>query len=629
MQAASFKIRAVQLDLARQMETLDFIRRFIHFIAANGYNTLVLYLEGRIRTASFPYPSQEEGYTPREMAQIVREAADAGIQVIPVISTLGHAHQFLMHPQLRHLSETREGFVGRFGAQTDDVFCPSQPQTYQFLEAYLSEIAGIFPSSFIHAGGDEAWDIARCDLCRARLASGQTQSDLFAAHLQEIHRIITGKLGRRVIIWDDMFEYYPEALQTIPRDIVMACWHYDPRVENTKSHFFNRAVADALATYDHLGFDYLICPADGTLANSETFTAYASRHKPVGGLVTTWEKGTSFMLQSMPLIAAVGRAWEAGATGDFTPFVRQAAADLFGLHDDLFLQAIQAICNSGLARGRRTRLDAYLTRRENNPDLARPALVDLLLTCLPEYRQKVKPESRDILEEILLSLRSEQITHHLEQLLPAFFVPDADHSALTARLQEIIPQVEQDGHDWVALWRRVRPGILPCKVETLYQSFLANLRQVPALAARSGALSVHFMLPDQYSAQRVKILIRYADAPAWEEIGQGIFKDVRHFDCFYSRLFPIAKDRTPAAVRVETCGFGGQGFTFLQAHNDKGRFIPAAITRVVGNVADPQNLLAHDWKWAFAGERDTAKPFYDDALANALHGFDVELRAAE
>lgn len=52
------------------METLDFIFEFIEFIANAGYNTLVLYLEGRIRTRSFPYPEEGEAYTLDEMELI-------------------------------------------------------------------------------------------------------------------------------------------------------------------------------------------------------------------------------------------------------------------------------------------------------------------------------------------------------------------------------------------------------------------------------------------------------------------------------------------------------------------------------------------------------------------------------
>ena len=54
-----FEIRAVQLDLARQLESMDFILNFIDFIAEKNYNTLFLYLEWRIRTRTFDIGKNE------------------------------------------------------------------------------------------------------------------------------------------------------------------------------------------------------------------------------------------------------------------------------------------------------------------------------------------------------------------------------------------------------------------------------------------------------------------------------------------------------------------------------------------------------------------------------------------
>ena len=74
-----FKIRAVQLDLARQMETTDFICRFIDFIAAQGYNTLFLYLEWRVRTRTFDIGS-EQGYSAAEMTAIIEYAGQLKLE---------------------------------------------------------------------------------------------------------------------------------------------------------------------------------------------------------------------------------------------------------------------------------------------------------------------------------------------------------------------------------------------------------------------------------------------------------------------------------------------------------------------------------------------------------------------
>jgi len=54
-----FKIKAIQLDLARHKEKVEYIRRYADDAAENGFNMITLYLEGRVRTKSFPFRRQE------------------------------------------------------------------------------------------------------------------------------------------------------------------------------------------------------------------------------------------------------------------------------------------------------------------------------------------------------------------------------------------------------------------------------------------------------------------------------------------------------------------------------------------------------------------------------------------
>jgi len=626
MKTFNFKIRAVQLDLARQMETIDFIKGFIDFIATNGYNTLSLYLEGRIKTLSFPFPGPEESYTQEKMRDLVSYAQRKGIEVIPVISALGHAELFLKHSSLESLAENREGFQGRFGSGLKHVFCPSQSGTYEFLDAYFSEICELFPSRYFHVGCDESWDIGCCEFCRDRLQKGETQSDIFAKHLLAIRSIVTEKLGKRMIVWDDMFEYYPEALDALPRDVILACWQYQADVDKTKGHFNNRLVADSLEHYEQLGFEYLICPADEyTIHNVESFTGYGAGHHPLGGWMTTWSKGRLFMLQSMPMIAYAGRLWASGVSGDYDRILKDVVTALFGIDDKVFYQAIKAVCSSGLYQERRTTLSAYLTKNETDSDFSRRRLADLLLAMLPGYIDKVKGSSREVVEEIMLSLSSEQISNDLHELLPKFFHCSADHTELTQKLESHITRIECVGRSRVKMWQRVRPGISPCVMEVVYADYLKNMREIPEIAANHGFLKVHFMLPDQYSAQRTRVSIKYAGEGAWEIVGEGVFKGNAPTECFYSRMFLIRPDEEPSTIKIETSLYGGQGFTYFEAVNRSGEFIPLSVHDVTGKVTDAENLLKHDWQWAFTGERNTTAAFLAPELAESVNSFEIEL----
>ena len=71
-------LRIVQLDLARKMETPEFVKGYIDRVAAVGYDTLQLYLEARVATPTFALPAGER-YTPEDMRGIVAHAASRGM----------------------------------------------------------------------------------------------------------------------------------------------------------------------------------------------------------------------------------------------------------------------------------------------------------------------------------------------------------------------------------------------------------------------------------------------------------------------------------------------------------------------------------------------------------------------
>ena len=301
-----WEFRAIQLDLARQMETMEYIRSFIDFASRYNYNKLFLYLEARIRTNYFPYPDPVQSYTPEQMQEIVAYASRHGIEVIPVISNLGHTEQFLQYPQLSDMAELRNNDEGKRGDSLNMV-CPSLEKTYSFFRDYYGEIARIFPSGYIHTGNDESWNLGCCRLCKKR-AEGKGLAAIFSRHLLDTYRIIK-ELGKKMMMWDDMFEVCPESLQILPKDVVLCCWLYDDVFDKPYSHFFNRKREDLLDKYDRLGLSYLFCPRGKTTANIISFSRYALKHHALGGLVTTWEYSATFLYQDFPNIAFAGKLW--------------------------------------------------------------------------------------------------------------------------------------------------------------------------------------------------------------------------------------------------------------------------------------------------------------------------------
>ena len=300
-----WRIRAAQLDLARQRETLETIERYIRFVKKWGYNTLLLYLEGVVRTKSFPYRPANQSYSIADMRKIVRRAEDAGIELVPCVSTLGHTEHFLTCKQLAYLGEQTT-------TPKPAMFCPSNDEVYEFLARYLGELAGIFPGKFFHIGCDESWALGSCPACRERLAKGEIVEDLVLKHILRVRSILK-KRGKRVWIWDDMFENATEAkIKELPRDIVMCAWHYSSDVLDYGSlpgHFNNLRRRDWLSFYEAEGFDAIVCPWANYFENALSLTEIAKQHRVLGGLQTVWELAGSFLPAVLPGVALAGALW--------------------------------------------------------------------------------------------------------------------------------------------------------------------------------------------------------------------------------------------------------------------------------------------------------------------------------
>jgi hexosaminidase len=191
-----FHYRGMHLDVGRHFFDVDFIKKYIDFIAYQKYNTFHWHLtedQGwRIQIKKYPrltsvgayrngtiighHPgtgnddTREGGfYTQDQIKDIVKYAKDRYITIIPEIEMPGHASAAIAaYPQLScfpnestEISSKTPWSGSREGKQVEqtwgvfpDVFCPSE-YTFKFLENVLDEVIKLFPSKYIHIGGDE------------------------------------------------------------------------------------------------------------------------------------------------------------------------------------------------------------------------------------------------------------------------------------------------------------------------------------------------------------------------------------------------------------------------------------------------------------------------------------------
>ncbi len=625
-----WKVRAVQMDLARQMETVDCIRKYADFAAGQGFNTLVLYLEGRVRTDSFPFRRKDESYTPDDMRRVVSHAGGLGMEVVPVVSSLGHSEQFLSCRELSHLAEERHGRT-RFGGKSPSTFCASLDETYDFLGRYLGELSEVFTGADFHLGCDEVWNFGYCELCSARRKK-QGLGAMFAEHCRRMEGICR-RLGKRMWIWDDMFEFFPEQLGKIPRSILMCLWNYNEIVdlEGTSAHFANKWRRDWLAEYERLGFDALICPWTSSPRNIATFTDYARRRKVLGGLMTQWELSTRFHDECMPLVAFAGRLWN-NASYDPELAWKQSLDSVFPGASGRLKDAVRAV--SEIPRRfpsspRRSAQQGILTEAEYaNLLLSRNAL-DLLM----EAGKPLKGLQGRILDDLEQTMRLHILQMRLRDLLPSIASPRrpaGDLPLLRKRLKDAVKELGDLIRLRAPLHRRIRPGMHPEDHGVKHlKSVLADLKKYSTMlsakpSASSWLAEIRLFLPDFYGAPKLKVEV-LADG-AWKTIGEGCYKPpLLSLDAYYTVCLPFASKKRPAAVRFEVTGYGGQGITFVELQSPAETLYPAKVAKSSGPVRDPGMVLRDDSRWAFLGNTDITAQIHSPELAEEKAVLEVTL----
>jgi len=617
-----YKIRAVQLDLARQMETLEFIKQFVDFIAEHHFNTLVLYLEARIKTDSFPFPSEKEAYTKDEIREIVAYCTRKGIDVIPVIATLGHAELFLQYEEMEKLAELRGGIKGLF-SKSRNMFCPSLPETYQFLEMYLSEVANLFPSEFFHVGCDESWDIGFCSLCKT--APGG-ENALFKQHLLKIHNIVKNKLGKRMMMWDDLFEIYQDILKEIPKDIVMCTWRYDLIDETPVGHFNNSLKEDPLELYDSLGFDSLFCPRANSIRNIETFTEYANSRKTLGGLATTWEKSTSFLYINFPTIAFAGHLWNGEEKADNDLF-NSVLKKVFNGCSDSYAAAYKTLHDVNTP-GIRSNLIEYLPKTLNHREFIQQELFHYLKLELKNRPENLTDLTSSICEDLHINLLIKELGLSLKSIVPQFYSPSFSENKpnYQNRLKKSIKLAKEIKVLRKEQWEKNRPNLPSPQLDRVWDSIINSLDKLLSQEKVPDMLNVDFFLPEAYSAQSAKISILYTDG-CIDAIAKQVFKPNDLSSAYFSRSFAIETNgKQPDSILVESCGFGGLGITYMNIKIKEKEYIPEKIILTAGIVEHPARLLTNDQQWCYLGEKDTSLALKTKSISEQVHKIKIKFR---
>ena len=220
-----FKWRGMLLDCCRHFMKKEFVMRYIDLLAYHKMNILHWHLteDQGWRIAIEKYPKLTEigawrknkngeyyggFYSKNDIKEIVNYAEERKITIVPEIEFPGHSVAAIA--SYPYLSCTGDSIaVGTEWGVYKDIYCAGNDSVFVFMENVLSEVLDLFPSKYIHIGGDEApkyrWE--HCNKCQKRI----TEENLHDVHglqsffIKRIEKYLTKK-GRKIIGWDEILE---------------------------------------------------------------------------------------------------------------------------------------------------------------------------------------------------------------------------------------------------------------------------------------------------------------------------------------------------------------------------------------------------------------------------------------
>ncbi|WP_298394378.1 family 20 glycosylhydrolase [Flavobacterium sp.] len=231
---SKYKWRGMHLDVSRHFFPKEFIKKYIDYVARYKMNVFHWHLTDdqgwRIEIKKYPkltevgawrkgsmighyreqkFDNKPYGgfYTQEEIKEIVAYATERHITVVPEIEMPGHALAALAsYPQYSCTGGPFE--VALKWGVLDDVFCPKE-ETFEFLENILSEVIALFPSDYIHIGGDECpktrWK--KCANCQSVIKREglKDEHELQSYFIRRIEKFVNSK-GRKIMGWDEILE---------------------------------------------------------------------------------------------------------------------------------------------------------------------------------------------------------------------------------------------------------------------------------------------------------------------------------------------------------------------------------------------------------------------------------------
>lgn len=617
------EIRALQIDLARQKENLDFIFSYIDFAKKYEYNTIFLYLENAVRTSTTSFFSEDDTYSKEEIKKIINYAKSKNIDVVPALETLGHLEKFFRYEELIPLAEKDEYEVGRkLYSHKYTCGCVSNPKFVEFMDGYVKEVVELFDSKFVHVGLDETFNFAVCEKCKERINNGESGKEIFYKYVMHVYDLIKS-LNKTMMMWDDFFEYF-DVVDRLPRDIIMCNWNYMFVSDEPAGHWVNRIKKNWFAFYDELGFKYIFCGYSHRASSTyaiDSFTNYAEKYHPIGALMTAWCRNDSFYQGSYPCVAYSGLRW----AGKLSVNDKERFYGEFLQNKDAgeLISKLNVIETSGFRDFSKISESDYLVKWIYR---------DQLSYALPKLKEYANLAKDGLIKDVLIDIYDFVLEQYLGVTMQKAGVDYFDGKDVNYILSVI--ETVRNGYKEIKtngdiLWKKYRQGIKSAN-DSFENKFIKKFELLDKIKSgitknlKQGVLYIDLMLPDSYGTVRGIVEVEYDDGETEVLLNGGIKSSAVLFDyggCYHYRL--KIKPKKISILTFSVYGEGAMYPTHFRYEVNGEYYVASSAKKISGNVKDLYKVLRDDTRFAEMGYDDGVKHAEDVSLCKQLHTIKV------
>lgn len=281
-----FAYRGFYHDVTRgKVPTVETVKRLIDYMAYYKLNALQLYVEHTYEFQEYAEVTEKTGcFTREELLEIGAYCKQNFIEFEPSLSTFGHLYELLEQPQYRHLRVLKDYvkhphfWHERMAHHTID---PKNPESIALVQSLIDQYEPLFESEYFNICCDETFDLKIYE------DAGEDVGSLYVDFVKKIISHVNKK-GKKVMMWADILQKYPEVIDTLPADTCFLNWEYSATPPEEK-----------VAEFSRLGRKQIVCPGTSTWSrfcenvhcsegNISAIAEYGFRHGAIGVLNTNW-----------------------------------------------------------------------------------------------------------------------------------------------------------------------------------------------------------------------------------------------------------------------------------------------------------------------------------------------------